>query len=305
MIHSVTSRPCERRVGTPCCMCSAGSVSVLICSGGPVHSFGRIPPHSPDCCVRPATARPGQPSLHHLAVCPRWVLKGRETKRALNTSTYRHTHIHDRSEWQWLLFTQPSLTLLSSSPSSLSCCVSLPTNVSATMGQWLILVCLAKCLQDVCLGCLFPPPLPRVSWSRGSRVASSVSPPHTHIQTCTLPFPLAPRPTLSQPPLTIFWEAGVAHHHHRGTKATWTDRDLLFWPEPLFCHSTPSTTTSMRCLFSVCRWSMMGEVLTQHWGAVTLHCQPGWLAYHSPHWEEIHHHSRQGIPSLEPVPCLL
>lgn len=51
----------------------------------------------------------------------------------------------------------PSLSLLSSSPSSLSCCVSLPTNVRATVGRWLILVCLAKCPQDVCLGCRFPP----------------------------------------------------------------------------------------------------------------------------------------------------
>lgn len=69
--------------------------------------------------------------------------------------------------------------------------------------------------------------------------------------------------------------------------------------------SLPTTTTSVRCLFSVCWWCMMGEVLTQHWGAVTLHCQRGWLAYHSPHWEEIHHHSRQGFPGLGPIPCFL
>lgn len=117
----------------------------------------------------------------------------------------------------------PSLTLLSSSPSSLSCCVSLPTNVSATMGQWLILVCLAKCLQDVCLGCLFPPPCPPPLPACLGVVGREWQAP------LLLPSrPLAPAVT-----------AGGGAHHHRGTKATWTDRDLLFWPEPLFSHPPP------------------------------------------------------------------
>lgn len=170
------------------------------------------------------------------------------------------------------------------------------------MGQWLILVCLAKCLQDVCLGCLFPPPcpppLPACLGVVGREWQAPPPPP------ALLPSPHAPRPTLSQPPPCLSGGGGWAHHR-RGTKATWNDRDLLFWPEPLSVTPTPSTTTSMCCLFSVCWWCMMGEVLTQHWGAVTLHCQRGWLAYHSPHWEEIHHHSRQGFPSLGPAPCLL
>lgn len=79
----------------------------------------------------------------------------------------------------------------------------------------------------------------------------------------------------------------------------------IFFSDQSHFLSLPSATISMRCLFSVCWWCMMGEVLTQHWGAVTLHCQRGWLAYHSLHWEEIHHHSRQGFPSLGPIPCLL
>lgn len=110
--HSVTSRPCEPcepYVGAPCCMCPVGSVSVLICSGGPVHSFGQ----SPQPLRAAATARPGQPSLHHLAVCPHWVLEGRKQSGHshvhINTGTHiSHTCTHDHSEWQWLLFTQPS-----------------------------------------------------------------------------------------------------------------------------------------------------------------------------------------------------
>lgn len=179
-----------------------------------------------------ATTRPGQPSLNHLAVCPHLSLRGQETKWALtyphiNTQMHIHTHTGVRAHtWSQrvtvaLVYSAlpPSLALLSSSPSSLSCCVSLPTNVSATVGQWLILVCLAKCLQDVCLGCLFPPPLPtpapRMSWSCGSRVACPPPP---------------PTPMLSQ----LFLGGGGVPHHHQRTKATWTDRDLLFWPEPLF-----------------------------------------------------------------------
>lgn len=94
--HSVTNRPCEPcgpHVGAPCCMRPIGSVSVLICSGGPVHSLGRSPPP----LRAAATARPGQPSLHHLAVCPHRVLEGGKTKRGTRTSTYEaHTHTHGR-----------------------------------------------------------------------------------------------------------------------------------------------------------------------------------------------------------------
>lgn len=182
----------------------------------------------------------------------------------------------------------PSLALLSSSPSSLSCCVSLPTNVSATVGQWLILVCLAKCLQDVCLGCLFPPPFPtpapRMSWSCGSRVACPPPP---------------PTPMLSQ----LFLGGEECLIITKGQRLP--ELTEIFFSDQSHFLSLPSATISMRCLFSVCWWCMMGEVLTQHWGAVTLHCQRSWLAYHSLHWEEIHHHSRQGFPSLGPIPCLL
>ena len=117
--HSVTSGPCEPcgpYVGAPRCTCPVGSVSVLICTGGPVHSFGR----SPQPLRAAATARPGQPSLHHLAVCPRRVLEGRK-ESGHSTRPRRHTHTHtrtrlmltrthtqDHSEWQWLLFTRPS-----------------------------------------------------------------------------------------------------------------------------------------------------------------------------------------------------
>lgn len=178
------------------------------------------------------------------------------------------------------------------------------------MGQWLILVGLAKCLQDVCLGCLFPPPspppLPVCLGVMGQEWQAPPTPHHhCHHHPPSSPSPHTPRCHSLLPVfLEVGWGGGWAHHR-RGTKATWNDRDLLSWPEPLFVTPTPSTTTSMCCLFSVCWWCMMGEVLTQHWGAVTLHCQRGWLAYHSPHWEEIHHHSRQGFPSLGPAPCLL
>lgn len=120
----------------------------------------------------------------------------------------------------------PPLTLFSSSPSSLSCCVSLPTNVSATVGQWLILVCLAKCLQDVCLGCLFPPPCPPPLPACLGVVGREWQAP---------PSPFLLSHLSLAPAVTALWGwRGGTAHHHRGTKATWTDRDLLFWPEPLF-----------------------------------------------------------------------
>lgn len=97
--------------------------------------------------------------------------------------------------------------------SSLSCYVSLPTNVSATVGQWLILVHLAKCLQDVCLGCLFPPPLPtpappRVlkSWVESGMPTSPPPPP-----------PLPPAVTQSQPPPV--WGGG-------GSSSSWRHKAL-------------------------------------------------------------------------------
>lgn len=108
---SVTSRshePCEPYVEAPCCTCPVGSVSVLICSGGPVHSFGQ----SPQPLHAAATARPGQPSLHHLAICPHWVLEGRKQSGHSHVHIWTHTlHAHAHTitaEWQWLLFTQPS-----------------------------------------------------------------------------------------------------------------------------------------------------------------------------------------------------
>lgn len=168
-------------------MSSVGSVSVLICSRGPVCLFGR----SPQPLRAATTVRPGQPSLYHLAICPHWVLEGRkQSGHSTCKPTVTHiTHTWSRRVAVALVYPAlpPSLRLLSFSASSLSCCVSLPTNVSATVGQWLILVCLAKCLQDVCLGCLSHPlahPVtPCTSWSRGSRVASTPPPsfmPPTH-----------------------------------------------------------------------------------------------------------------------------
>lgn len=166
--------------------------------------------------------------------------------------------------------------------SILSCYVSLPTNVSATVGQWLILVHLAKCLQDVCLGCLFPPPcpplLPHVFWSRGSRVACP-----------DLLLLLLPHPPSHGLSLPLFSAVGVAHHHRGDTKHYLTWQLSSFWPQLLF--DPPC------CLLSACCWCMMGEGLTQHGGVATLHCQRGWLAYHSILQEEIHHYGRQGFPS--------
>lgn len=146
--------------------------------------------------------------------------------------------------------------------SSLSCYVSLPTNVSATVGQWLILVHLAKCLQDVCLGCLFPPPCPPLAPPRVSGRqwwAHASPPPRRH--------PVSASPSFRR----------RAHHHHGDTKRylTWQWSSFLttatFWPP-----SPPPTLP--RCLLSVCWWCMMGEGLTQHEGAATLHCQGGLIS---------------------------
>lgn len=112
-------------------------------------------------------------------------------------------------------------------------------------------------------------------------------------------FPTCPSPPLSQP-----FGGGEGGQRIIIEGQRLPELTEIFFSDQSHFLSLP-TTTSTRCLFSVCWWSMMGEVLTQHWGAVTLHCQRGWLAYHSPYWEEIHHHSRQGFPSLGPVPCLL
>lgn len=179
-----------------------------------------------------ATTRPGQPSLNHLAVCPHLSLRGQETKWALtyphiNTQMHIHTHTGVRAHtWSQrvtvaLVYSAlpPSLALLSSSPSSLSCCVSLPTNVSATVGQWLILVCLAKMSSRCLFGLSFPTPFahPRSSHVLELWVESGMPP--------STPHPNA---------VTAFFGGGGVPHHHQRTKATWTDRDLLFWPEPLF-----------------------------------------------------------------------
>lgn len=60
--------------------------------------------------------------------------------------------------------------------------------------------------------------------------------------------------------------------------ATWPDNDLLFWPQPLFDPHPPRHPTLPRCLLSVCWLCMMGEGLTQHEGAATLHCQGGLIS---------------------------
>lgn len=240
----------------------------------------------PDRCVRPPQS--GLVSHHYST----WPFAHAKSWRAGNkvgtprTDTYTHspphkpTHItHDHSEWQWLLFTPalpPSLSLLSSSPSSLSCCVSLPTNVSATVGQWLILVCLAKCLQDVCLGCLFPPPrqhlLPismRVlaSWVESGKHPSSV-----------LYAPLTP------PCHILLFSGGkerliIFDEGQRLPELT----EIFFSDQSCFLsldHSAATNGSTTVCL--VCAAGVWWE---KSWpgtgGAATLHCQRGWLAYHS------------------------
>lgn len=230
------------------------------------------------------TARPGQPSLHHLAVCPLRVFEGRKQSGRWCINTYRHAHIwHTWSQRVTVALVYPALpplcTPLSSSALSLSCCVSLPTNVSATVGQWLILVCLAKCLEDVCLGCLIPPRLPTptrcTSKSGGLRVA------HCHSET------------------------------DRSASSSSRDKGYLNWQRSsfmtraTFCQGPPRRPPPR----AVCLVSAAGVWWEKSWpstgGAVTLHCQCAWLAYHSPRWEEIHHRCRQGFPSLEPIPCFL
>lgn len=146
----------------------------------------------------------------------------------------------------------------------------------------------SRCLFGLSFPTPLPTPAPCMSWSRRSRVASSPS--------SILLRPSTPRCCChgllfsgGKECLIIFIEG------QRLPELT----EIFFSDQSHFL-SLPTTTTSMRCLFSVCCWCMMGEVLTQHWGAVTLHCQRGWLAYHSLHLEEIHHHSRQGFPSLGP-----
>lgn len=106
----------------PCCTSPVGSVSVLICSGGLVHLFGQPP--------RPlraaATVRSGQPSLLHLAVCPRQVLEGRKQS---GHSTYRHIHTltptqaythHTRSQRVTVALVYPSPPTLPQPPFILS-----------------------------------------------------------------------------------------------------------------------------------------------------------------------------------------
>lgn len=178
--------------------------------------------------------------------------------------------------------------------------MSLPTNVSATVGQWLILVCLAKCLQDVCLGCLFPPPCPPPLLTCLRLKVASTPPPQ----------PIPPHLTslpLSRPVLWRERESGggggrliIFIEGQRLPKLT----EIFFTDQSHFLSLPTTTAAAMRCLFSVRCWCMMGEVLTQHWGAVTLHCQRSWLAYHSLHREEVHHHSGQGFPSLGLFPHL-
>lgn len=167
-----------------------------------------------DLCQRSPAPPPTQSPLPGL-VCTTWLFaKSSEgIKASTSACPYIDANTHDCREWQWLLFTTPH------PPNSLSCCVSLPTNVSATTGQWLILVCLTKCLKDACSGCLFPPLAhscsPVVSWNYELQEAS----PHL----------LLPWRCHSLP---LFWWGW--HIIVERQKATWTDRDLLFWPEPLF-----------------------------------------------------------------------
>lgn len=167
--------------------------------------------------------------------------------------------------------------------SSLSCYVSLPTNVSATVGQWLILVHLAKCLQDVCLGCLFPPPCPPLAPPRvsGRQWRAHASPP--------------PSSSVSLP---LFSEAGSSSSwRHKAlpdlTMIFFSDHSHFLTPTP---HATPPS-------LAVC-WVYAGGVWWEKaWPSMKelqhFTVRGGWLAYHSIHWEEIHHYSRQGFPSSE------
>lgn len=126
----------------------------------------------------------------------------------------------------------------------------------------------SRCLFGLSFPTPVPTPAPHMSWSRGSRVASPTS-------------------TSSHAPIPHchslrFWNGGciIITIIIRGQRLP--ELTEIFFSDQSHVLSLPAATF-MCCLFSVCWWCMMGEVLTQHWGAVTLHCQRCWLAYHSPH----------------------
>lgn len=114
----------------------------------------------------------------------------------------------------------------------------------------------SRCLFGLSFPTPLPTPAPLVSWSRGSRVASAPS-----------SFPHAPRPRCHSL-LPLLWDVGgrgliiiEGQRLPELTEIFFSDQShFLSPPHP----PPPHPTTSTRCLFSVCCWCMMGEVLTQH-----------------------------------------
>ncbi len=178
-------------------------------------------------------------------------------------SMSRRAHTHTQTERQWqrpscldTLTLSVSASLSSSSPSGLSRCVSLQTNVSSSTGQWLILVCLAKCLQDVCLGYLFPPlsSLPSSSPSPCHKPLSWGEETHHHLGTSRLP-------ELTGNPL-LLTAATFSHVSHSRFLPLSFSPSLLPFKIQMFKLEWP--IPALRC---VC---------------IVTHCCPqSWLAYHS------------------------
>lgn len=153
-----------------------------------------------------ATARPGQPSLHHLAVCPHGVLEGRETKREPNTSTYRHTHMHTRWQRVTVALVYPALPrspFILSLQSVMLCVTS--HKCQCHHGTVINFGVLGKMSSRCLFGLSFSHPL---AHPRSPRVLESWVESGKH-----------PLPSLHAPRLPVFWEVGVANHH-RETKAT-------------------------------------------------------------------------------------
>lgn len=126
------------------------------------------------------------------------------------------------------------------------------------MGQWLILVCLAKCLQDVCLGYLFPPlsSLPSFSPAPCHKPLSWGEETHHHLGTFSLP-------ELTGNPLLL-------------TAATFGHVSLSLPRLPL-SFSFKMWMFKLECPIPALRFVCI----------VTHRCQQSWLAYHSVRREEI------------------
>lgn len=226
-------------------------------------------------------------------------LRGQEAKWALHVQTHRythHTHMITASDSGPCL---PSPPTLPQSPFIL-CFQSVMLRVTSHKCQChrgtVINFGVPGKMSSRCLfGLSFPPPRPPCyslhdleSWVESGKPPSSIlHPPHTHMNSTVISFLLAG----GEEGLIVLSEGYL----------NWQRSSLLI--RATFCD--PHHHHLCDCLFSVCCWCMMGEVLTQHWGAVTLHCQCGWLAYHSQHLEEMHHHSRQGFPGSHSVPSFI